>query len=283
MAATASDPTQWTDADLTTPPAQWEAIATDDHWYWDDSGGFVTNPGPVVYIGPDPLQDLVELDWEVINDASEPIELRIYDSDLVLIDSFPLTSGETGSGTITFNISDYPGQLSTTNFAFGVVGTSPGTYFGRTKVLGPFTPIPDPTRGRSITEIEFDAMNSSFGDWAPAYLVSTVYEHFAHDPRDPKSYYLYPKLANMQVFLKYAQLPTALTALANTITLGDEYRNAIVAYVTYRCLAKDGRYGTEPAARTELWNNFLRELGMKVAADDRVDPATNRAPGDKHG
>jgi hypothetical protein len=153
-------------------------------------------------------------------------------------------------------------------------------------------------RGPAITPVELDALTSAFPEWSyveayPNYLNfhsveeehgDFLFEHSAHDPRDPKVYYLFPASeSSFYIELSYSKIPSALGTLAGTFPLGDEYLDAAVAYVKYRALAKDGRYGTGPQTRTELYNDFLRALGMKVEADRRVDPGTNRPPGDAHG
>lgn len=154
--------------------------------------------------------------------------------------------------------------------------------------------------GPAITAIERDAIESAFPQWLHESTYGTDinnpsvedeytdmrFRHYHHDPREPKTYFLYPAqnvAADMEVLLTYAKLPTALGSLAGTFALGDEYLNAAVDYVTYRALMKDGRHGTDPANREALWNNFLRSLGIKVQSDKRVDPGTIRPPMDDHG
>lgn len=173
-----------------------------------------------------------------------------------------------------------------------VIGSRQLIPTGGTKFLGAYNFVlvgEDFYRGRAITEVEEDALNSSFPDWsyvpaAPAE-VDWVGHHYTHDPRDPTAFALYPTVPdeNQTILIKYALVPTALATLASTFPLRDEYINASVEYTKYRMLSKDGRYGSEPAVRAELWNNFLRLLGVKVAADKRVDPATTRPPADEHG
>lgn len=153
--------------------------------------------------------------------------------------------------------------------------------------------------GPAVRIVEQDALSSAFPEWEYAGHQSThmnyptfedehtefFFEHFFHDPREPKAYYLFPPTdgETPDVLLKYSKLPTALGTLAGTFALGDEYLNAEIEYVTYRCLMKDGRYSASTARRQELWNNFLRALGLKVEAEAKADPATNRPPEDNHG
>jgi hypothetical protein len=141
-------------------------------------------------------------------------------------------------------------------------------------------------RGSAITVVEEDALDSSFPTWMTEEIVDTdVIDHVIHDPRDPKTYSVYPAPAdgNVDAILKHAKLPTDLASLASTFGLGDEYINAAVEYTKFRMLTKDGRYGSEPAVRLELWNNFRMALGLKPQTDMRVDPSRERAGGDANG
>jgi hypothetical protein len=89
--------------------------------------------------------------------------------------------------------------------------------------------------------------------------------------------------ATAQLKVQYSKLPTALTALSDTFALNDEYLNAEIEYVMFRCLMKDGRYGMDTSRRQDLWNNFRAALGLKPEVEKRVDPAGGRAGGDANG
>lgn len=158
----------------------------------------------------------------------------------------------------------------------------------------------DDNPGPAITVVERDSLDSSFPEWGyPAHQGSHLnyataedehgeyfVEHVMHDPREPKTFFVFPPPngSAQDVQLQYSKLPTALGALSGTFALSDEYLNAEIEYVIYRCLMKDGRYSMPAERRQELWNNFLRALGLKIEADARVDPSqNNRPPGDQHG
>ena len=99
-------------------------------------------------------------------------------------------------------------------------------------------------RGPAMTPIELDALNSSFPEWSYAghqtsYLLGypttagvhtdVQFDHFAHDPRDPKAFYVFPP-------------PVAVgTDLAD----GDLWETASTATTpptSFEELASDGRY-----------------------------------------
>jgi hypothetical protein len=147
----------------------------------------------------------------------------------------------------------------------------------------------DTYRGKSVTVVEEDALDSSLTSWmyeSIAPSTAGVVDHVLHDPRDPKAFAVYPAPTDANptdAFVKYAKLPTALATLASTFGLGDEYINPAVEYTKFRMLMKDGRYGSEPGVRLELWNTFRTSLGLKPQTDMRVDPSRERAGGDENG
>lgn len=154
-------------------------------------------------------------------------------------------------------------------------------------------------RGTSITRVELDALTTMAPEWSfltayPTHLAwpdmatehtEVIVEHYAHDPRDPKVYYLFPtRDTNFYVYLKYSANPTALSTLASTFDLDDEYINAAIHYVKYRMLWKSHRYSVSSSIRREAeYAKFLAVLGIKLEADRRADPATHRPPVDDHG
>jgi hypothetical protein len=154
--------------------------------------------------------------------------------------------------------------------------------------------------GPPIRAVERDVLDTFMPEWsyesaiaarwswddAESKYTNVRFESHFHDPRQPKEYFLFPPAdasTGFDVFLTFSKLPTALTVLGDTYGLNDEYINATVDYVTYRCLMKDGRYGLGPEERRELWNNFLRTLGLKIESDGRVDPNRSRPPEDANG
>ena len=146
-----------------------------------------------------------------------------------------------------------------------------------------------------MTHVELDAMDSAFPEWTfisshatnlnyPDPAGDSQCDHFAHDPREPSVYHVFPSFAaTFDIFLTYAKFPTATTDLADTYPLGDEYFDAAVALVKARMLEKDGRHGSASDRRVDAYNDFLRALGTKVDSEAEFDPSKNRPPGDKHG
>ncbi len=163
------------------------------------------------------------------------------------------------------------------------------------KVSGNYDAV-NTQRGPSVRRVDRDALDGTWEHWAeglgadvrewpnvPGFqeIHTTVrFEHYFHDPREPTIYYLYPASdgTDEDISLVYCQLPADLTGLGDTFALDDQYQNAMVEYVLYRCLSRDGRYGAGTDARKELLNNFRSVLGLQPQQEERVGPRQSRPP-----
>jgi hypothetical protein len=131
---------------------------------------------------------------------------------------------------------------------------------------------------------EKDALDSFVPDWeyntAAKADAANFFEHYCHDPREPKVYYLYPvqSAANKRVAIVYSFRPTAHTLVSDTFALDDEYINAVVQYMIFRSLTKESRDSMPVQFRSELWANYLAALGLHSQAMERIGPESNMPP-----
>lgn len=153
------------------------------------------------------------------------------------------------------------------------------------KVLNNVSVVDALTVQGPVRQVEKDALDSYDPDWEHDTTIKTLagstnfFDHFCHDPRDKKAFYVYPPAsAAAYAKVQYSAVPTAVTAVGDTIPLDDEYLEAYHAYVTYRALTKESRDTLPDQYRQELWNNFLSALGQKLQSDTRVSPERNMAP-----
>lgn len=136
----------------------------------------------------------------------------------------------------------------------------------------------------TIRFCEKDVLDSYDPDWEYDTTIkadgANYFEHFCHDKREPKVFYLYPPPAadNKRAAVVHSNTPTAMTATTDTFPLDDEYINASIQYVVYRALTKESRQSMPDAYRNELWQNFLTALGMQSASSMRVGTEENRPP-----
>lgn len=118
------------------------------------------------------------------------------------------------------------------------------------------------TPGSAVRVASREAMDAYSADWHSEANAAGRIQHFLYDPRDPKTYYVYPKApaTPWHVELSYSAVPAAIPLVgtspnktlvapnATTISIGDEYASALVDYLLYRAYSKDA----EHAANLEL-------------------------------
>jgi hypothetical protein len=153
------------------------------------------------------------------------------------------------------------------------------------KVLNNVSPADGTTIEGAVRQAEKDALDSYDPNWEYDTTIKAVaaatdfFDHFCHDPRDKKAFYVYPPgSTTVYANTQYSAVPTALTVVGDTIPLDDEYLEAYYTYIVYRALTKESRDSLPSSFRQELWTNFLATLGMKMQSDQRVSPEANMAP-----
>lgn len=134
-----------------------------------------------------------------------------------------------------------------------------------------------------IRVVEKDALDTYEPAWEYVSIKAdgdNYFEHYAHDPREPKVFYLYPAptASNKKLAIVYSAVPTAHTAVANTFSLADEYINAVILYMVYRSLSKESRDTMPVQFRQEMWSNYLGALGLQKQAMEAVGPESNAPP-----
>jgi hypothetical protein len=141
------------------------------------------------------------------------------------------------------------------------------------------------TKEGTVRRVEKDALDSYDPDWQYDTTIKTLagssdfFDHYCHDPRDKKAFYVYPPASGTAYALvQYSAIPTVVTAVGDTIPLDDEYLEAYHTYVTFRALTKESRDTMPDQYRSELWQSFLGSLGLKMKADERVSPEQNAPP-----
>lgn len=106
--------------------------------------------------------------------------------------------------------------------------------------------------------------------------------HFMYDPRDPKTFYVYPPaLVTTQLDIVYAAYPTDVTepadgalysAVTGNISLPDIYGNALLDWVLYRAYSKDSEYAGNANRAQAHYAAFAAALGNEIKATIGVAP-----------
>lgn len=99
-------------------------------------------------------------------------------------------------------------------------------------------------------------------------------QHYIYDPRDPKTFYVYPKApATWYVELIYSAAPTDCT-LGGTIQIDDIYANALLDYMLYRAYSKDAEYAANGGLAVAHYQAFTNALGVKSQGEASRNPNT---------
>lgn len=128
-----------------------------------------------------------------------------------------------------------------------------------------------------IRRVEKDVLDSYDPDWeynSAATDGDNYFQHWCHDPKEPKVYFLYPMPpdASKYVGLVYSAVPTSISNVTDTYPLADEYFNATVMYMVFRALTKESRDTLPDDYRQDLWNNFLTSLGLEKSVRENAVP-----------
>lgn len=128
------------------------------------------------------------------------------------------------------------------------------------------------TPGRAIRLVSRTVLDAQRPNWHTEPASNTAL-HYTFDPRNPKTFYIYPPQPSVPsaVELTYSAMP-ATVSVGQAIGIEDIYANALLDYVLYRAYLKDAEY-TQNADRATLhYKAFLAALGAKESIDSSVEP-----------
>lgn len=131
------------------------------------------------------------------------------------------------------------------------------------------------TPGDGIRLVQRADMDAQVPTWHSDTNTAGKIKHYVFDPRDPKTYYVYPKApaTAWYVELAYSAVPGDCVA-GGTIHLDDIYANALLDYVLYRAYSKDAETGNGQRAIAH-YTAFANALGVKSQAEAAQNPNAN--------
>lgn len=135
---------------------------------------------------------------------------------------------------------------------------------------------------RALTKVDRKMLDAAQRDWLGLTPSANVV-HFTYEATEPRVFFLYkPPSAGVQVDLVVSMYPTDVAAptspgkLASTvsgsISLTDEWANALRAYVIFRALSKDAEYGGNSALAANHYQLFKAALGEQLQSSAAVAP-----------
>lgn len=112
--------------------------------------------------------------------------------------------------------------------------------------------------------------------------------HYMYDPRDPRTFYVYPPVTGAASFdIVYSAYPADIaepppganyTAVSGDLSLPDIYGNVVQDYVLYRCYTKDSEYAGNAARAQAHYAAFANALGAEIKATVAVQPQSSGNP-----
>lgn len=130
-------------------------------------------------------------------------------------------------------------------------------------------------RGGRVQLVQVDVLDSLEPEWrrnvSTTASIDNFYSNYVFDPRQRKNFWLYPRpVAGRNVYILYAATPTDVAATTSNMTLSAAFDSAMVEYVLFRALSKEGRYAHPSDHAMKHWNNFLQMLGVNAQAYDAL-------------
>lgn len=134
----------------------------------------------------------------------------------------------------------------------------------------------DGTRGRAITLVEVEVLDSFSPSWRSARRENSV-RHYIFDPRTPRRFEVFPPVnAGVKIESKVANYIDRATQLQDPVGLSDEYLEHIVAFVLYKAYARDMEFAGNAELAVSYLTLFNGMLDGKTVADNAFAPAMNR-------
>lgn len=136
--------------------------------------------------------------------------------------------------------------------------------------------------GTTILPISRQLIDVLLPDWHTASCIGYI-RHFISDPKDPKTFYVYPKASSspaMYVEVAVSRVPTEIAALADTIDSGldDMYENSLIDYVLYRAYSKDSEFTPNAERAQRHYQLFQQSLGIKLQNEVAMSAGATTQP-----
>ncbi len=130
------------------------------------------------------------------------------------------------------------------------------------------------TPGRAITGIDRSVLDRTIPTWHLDANAAGSVKHFTFDPRDPKTFYVYPKspATALYVELIISINPTQLASLSSNIAYDDIYETVLIDYVLYRAYGKDSKHTSNMQRSTNHYQAFQNALGLKSRGEMTLSP-----------
>ena len=124
-----------------------------------------------------------------------------------------------------------------------------------------------PGPGHAVTLLGRGVLDAQRRGWH-AQTPSVTIEHYIYDPRDPKTFYVYPPAtAQARLELIVSTAPAVINTINDDIWLDSIYVNVLIDYVLYRAYSKDADFAANLDRAMTHYQAFATALGIKTQGD----------------
>jgi hypothetical protein len=131
--------------------------------------------------------------------------------------------------------------------------------------------------GAAVFQIDRKVLDVIDPNWH-TYTASGTVKKWTYDPKDPKTFYVYPPHDGLggKLEMVVAVIPVAVASLATSLVLDETYEGALVDYVLYRAFSKDIESQISAARAQAYHQTFLQALGTRLQNEGTLAPATTQ-------
>jgi len=124
------------------------------------------------------------------------------------------------------------------------------------------------TPGNAVTLLGRGVLDAQRRGWHTETPSDSV-DHFLYDPRDPKTFYVYPPMQSpvSQIEVILSVSPTDATDGTSELSLDPIYSNVLIDYTLYRAYSKDADFAANLERALTHYEAFAQSLGIKTQAN----------------
>jgi hypothetical protein len=132
------------------------------------------------------------------------------------------------------------------------------------------------TPGRSISFVDRAVMDAQNPEWHTDPAGVRGVRHYMHDPRDPMTFFIWPKQTyNPNLEICFSYLPESVTSANQSLSVSDQFANAVVDYILFRCYSKNAEYAGDANLAIAHYQAFANAMGIKGKVDAETAPVAN--------
>lgn len=131
--------------------------------------------------------------------------------------------------------------------------------------------------GNAVTLLARGVLDAQVRSWHSAAPSENGPDHYIHDARDPKTFYIYPPTvlpSKLEVMISVT--PTDVTTPSDTISLDPIYANVLIDYMLYRAYSKDADFAANENRMMLHYQAFASSLGLKMQMGMAFAPRANQ-------